>query len=63
VYSGWYFDNTGDDVSDLLWANYYNLQFSSDSPYYMDPKEAWAAAWDYTQSGIDVGDYIAVDQQ
>jgi len=29
----------------------------------MDPKQAWAAAWDYTQAGIDVGDYIAVDQQ
>jgi hypothetical protein len=29
----------------------------------MDSKEAWSAAWDYTQNGIDVGDYIAVDQQ
>ncbi len=29
----------------------------------MDSKEAWAAAWDYTESGIDVGDFIAVDEQ
>ena len=37
--------------------------YSSASPYFMDSKEAWSAAWDYTQNGIDVGDYIAVDQQ
>lgn len=63
VYAGWYFDNAGDDTIDLLWANYYNMIFSSDSPTYMNKKDAWVAAWDYTQSGIDVGDFIAVDEQ